>query len=381
MAEKLKAAVIGLGFIGPAHVEAIVRSGLGRVEAVVSRSEEKGKAFASRYDIPKVYQSVDQLLQDGGVDVVHNCTPNALHYEINKKVLEANLHLLSEKPLTITAAEAKELVELAAQKDVVAGVMYNYRMHPLVIEAKKRIEGGELGRIFAVQAEYLQDWLIYDTDYNWRLEPELAGPTRAVGDIGTHAADLLQYLTGRKITEVNARMKTVHPVRKKPAGEVVTFARQGEADYEQVEIATEDYATVLLTLEGEVPGSITVSQVTAGKKNGLHIRIDGQNASLEWFEEDPNRLYIGHRDRPNEVLMRDPSLVAEEVAGFVHYPGGHEEGYPDAFKNAVIDFYSCILDRERKPLLATLYDGYVENVFVEAVVESHRNRAWVPLNL
>ncbi len=381
MAEKLRAAVIGLGFIGPAHVEAILRSGLGRVEAVVSRTKEKGEAFARKYDIPRVYQSVDDLLKDGQVDVVHNCTPNALHYEINKKVLDANIHLLSEKPLTITAAEAKELVDLAAKKDVVAGVMYNYRMHPLVIEAKKRIERGELGRIFAVQAEYLQDWLIYDTDYNWRLEPELAGPTRAVGDIGTHAADLLQYLTGRKVTEVNARMKTVHPTRKKPTGEVVTFGKQAAESFEEVEISTEDYATILLTLEGEVPGSITVSQVTAGKKNGLHVRVDGQEASLEWFEEDPNRLYIGHRDAPNQVLMRDPALVSEEVAPFVHYPGGHEEGYPDAFKNAVIDFYSCILDRGRKPLLATLYDGYVENVFVEAVVESNRTRSWVALNL
>ncbi len=382
MAEgKLRAAVIGLGFIGPAHVEAIQRSGLAQVEAVVSRSAEKGKAFAEKWGIPRVYQSVDELLQAGGIDAVHNCTPNALHYEINKKILEAGLHLFSEKPLTITAKEAKDLVELARKKGVVAAVMYNYRMFPLAIEAKRMIERGELGRIFAVQAEYLQDWLIYDTDYNWRLEPEMAGPTRAVGDIGTHAADLLQYLTGKHITEVMARMVTVHPTRKKPKGEVVTFAQQETQEYEDVKITTEDYATMLVTLEGGIPGSITVSQVTAGKKNGLHVRIDGQNGSIEWFQEDPNRLYIGRRDRANEVLMRDPSLVSQETAGFIFYPGGHEEGFPDAFKNACIDFYSCILDRNRRQLVATFYDGYVENAFVEAVVESHKKNKWVKVKL
>jgi predicted dehydrogenase len=382
MAEaKLRAAVVGLGFIGPAHVEAIQRCGLARVEAVVSRSLEKGKAFAERWGIPRVYTSLDDLLRDGGIDAVHNCTPNALHYGINKKVLEAGIHLFSEKPLTMTAKEAKDLVELARKKGVVAAVMYNYRMFPLVIEAKRMIEGGKLGRIFAVEAEYLQDWLIYDTDYNWRLEPEMAGPTRAVGDIGTHAADLLQYLTGKHITEVMARMTTVHPVRKKPKGEVVTFAQQGAQEYEEVRVTTEDYATMLITLEGGIPGAITVSQVTAGKKNGLHVRIDGQEGSIEWFQEDPNRLYIGRRSGPNEVLMRDPSLVSRETASFIFYPGGHEEGFPDAFKNACIDFYSCILDRNRRQLVATLYDGYVENAFVEAVVESHQKNRWVKVAL
>lgn len=371
MGKKLKAAVVGLGFIGPAHIEGIKRCRLAKLEAVVSRSEKKANAFAEDYDIPRVYRSIDDLLEDGGIDVVHNCTPNFLHYEINRKVLEAGVHLFSEKPLTMSSEEAKRLVELAARKGVAAGVNFNYRLFPMVIEAKGMIERGELGNIFAVQGEYIQDWLLHDTDYDWRLKPEMAGLTRAVGDIGTHAFDLLQYLSGKTIAEVIALLKTIYPIRKKP------LPKPGE--YEEIKIATEDYAAILLRLEDDIPGSLTVSQVTAGKKNGLHVRLDGEKGSLEWFQEDPNRLYIGRRDRPNQVVMRDPALVGEDAARFIFYPGGHEEGFPDAIKNSVLDFYSSILNPNWNRHVASLYDGYLADLFIEAAARSHKERSWVKI--
>jgi predicted dehydrogenase len=300
--------------------------------------------------------------------------------------LEEGKHLLSEKPLAMTSEESGELVRLAEEKKVVHGVCFNYRHFPMVAEARQAIAEGKLGKIHLVLGGYLQDWLLYPTDYNWRLEPDKNGASRAMADIGSHWCDTVQHVLGLKITEVFADLKTVHPVRKKPNRDVETFATTVETEYEEVSIATEDCGSVLVHFEGGAHGVFTVSQVNAGRKNKLFFEIAGTESALAWDQENPNVLWFGRRDEANRELMRDPGLLSKPAASLAHYPGGHQEGWPDGLKNLFVDFYRAVLlhkqgkDWKESRTFADFNDGHRIMRLIEAILRSHREKRWVSLD-
>lgn len=374
------AAVVGTGFIGPVHVEGLRRAGV-HVAGILGSSREKSQAAAQRLGIPRGYENLDELLNDPAVDAVHLTTPNRHHFAEVQAVLAAGKHVLCEKPLAMTATESTLLVELAAASDRVCGVNYNIRFYPLCIEARERIRRGDLGDVFHVSGAYVQDWLLYPTDFNWRVLAEDGGELRAVADIGTHWLDLVQYLVDQPIVAVCADLKTVYPTRQRPAGSVQTFTGEAPADTYPVDITTDDYGAILLEFASGARGVMHVSQVTAGRKNCLRWEIAGANSAMAWESERPNDLWVGHRSSANEVLLRDPSLMSPAVRPFSDYPGGHNEGFPDTFKQLFRAFYGYIAagDRTLSPPFPTFADGHRELLLCEAVLRSHRERRWVTI--
>lgn len=374
---KWKAAVIGAGFIGKAHIEAVRRLGMVDIVAVGQSTQEQADRYAKALNIPKGYGNYMELLSDPEIEVVHNCTPNHLHYEINRQALLHGKHLLSEKPLTMTSAEAKALCDLAAQKSLVTGLNFNYRLFPMVQHLKGMVQDGDLGDVRLVRGSYLQDWLLYDTDYNWRMDPQYGGETRALGDIGSHLFDLIQYVTGATITEVLADAVTVIPNRYKPKKASDSLQAASSGAHELVEMRTEDYCTVLVKLSNGASGVLTVSQVSAGKKNALEINLDGAMASACWQQEEPFRLKLGYRDKPGETILRDPNLIKKNALPYIHYPGGHEEGWTDSLKNMMHQFYQAIV--HGVPLsdsVATFEDGYRVMLIIDAVLRSIKSGGW-----
>ncbi|MBC7250620.1 MAG: Gfo/Idh/MocA family oxidoreductase [Anaerolineae bacterium] len=378
--DMIRAAVIGTGFIGPAHVEALRRLGI-EVVGIAGSRPERARPKAEALNIRKVYDHWQELVADPAVDVVHITTPNYLHYPMAKAAIAAGKHVVCEKPLAVNSQESAELLQLAQQAGVVHAVNYNIRFYPLCQEARARAARGDLGEVYIIRGSYLQDWLFYDTDWNWRLEPELGGSLRTVGDIGTHWLDLTSFITGLRVRAVFADFSTFIPVRKKPAKPIDTFAGKElkPEDYVEQAIHTEDYATVLLAYENGARGVMTVSQICAGRKNRLAFEIDGSKASLAWNSERPNELWIGHRGRPNEVLLKDPTLLTPQARDFAGYPGGHSEGFPDTFKQLYRAVYGYIRtgDRTAPPNFPTFADGHEEVLLCEAIERSAREGRWV----
>ena len=378
--KRIKVGVIGTGFIGPAHIEALRRLGYIDIVALAECSNEVAKSKAEMLGIDRYYGDYKQLLKDGKIQSVHICSPNYLHYEMAKGALEAGKHVICEKPLAISAAEAKELVKLADKKGLVNAVNFNIRYYPLMRQVRTMVEKGDVGEVLAVQGSYLQDWLFYQTDYNWRLEPEQSGKSRAIADIGSHWMDLIEFVTGLKIREVCADFATFHKVRKKPLKPIETYAGKvlKREDYQDMPINTEDYATVLFRFENDGRGVMTVNQVAAGRKNRLYFELDGSKQSIAWESEAPNQIWIGKRDDNNEVMMRDPSLVYPECRGLIDYPGGHNEGFPDTFKQLFKEVYGYVSGQRSGPAsYPTFKDGLRELVLCEKIMESNKNKAWV----
>jgi predicted dehydrogenase len=376
------AAVLGAGFIGPVHVEALRRLGVS-VVGILGVDEEESKQAAESLHLPRAYKSLDEVLSDDEVDSVHIATPNRLHYEFASKALEAGKHVMCEKPLAMDSEESAELVEQAAGKDLAAGVNYNMRSYPLAREAADMVERGEVGEIYSVCGSYVQDWLLYDTDYNWRVLAEEGGELRAVADIGTHWMDLIHMITGLEVEAVCADLHTVHPVRKRPTGEVDTFSGKKEKAVatEEIEITTDDYGCIMFHFRGGARGCLWVSQTTAGRKNCLRYELAGANCALQWNSENPNELWIGHREGPNGSLLRDPALLSDAAAEFATFPGGHNEGYPDTFKHGFRAFYEYVQagDFSAPADFPTFEDGHREVVLCEAILRSHREGGWVEL--
>ena len=375
-----KAAVIGTGFIGPVHVEGLRRAGV-RVTGILGSSTEKSNAAAAQLGLGRGYESLDALLADSEVDVVHVTSPNRFHHEQVSRALAAGKHVLCEKPLAMNAKQSAELVALAAQSGLAAGVNYNIRYYPLCLEAAARVRDGRLGNLFHVSGSYVQDWLFHQSDFNWRVLREDGGELRAVADIGTHWLDLIQSIVGQRVVSVCADLSTVYPHRQRPVGGVETFSGKvsDHAATERVEVETEDYGCMMLRFAGETKGVVYVSQVTAGRKNCLRFEIAGSRESIAWNSESPNEMWIGHRDRANESLIRDPALVGPRAASAISYPGGHNEGFPDTFKQLFAEFYRSIETGEfaTDPTFPTFADGHHEVLVCEAVLESHRRRCWI----
>lgn len=385
--EKIKVGVIGTGFIGPTHIEAIRRLGFVEVVGLAENGIEAAENKAAGLGIPKAYGDYREMLADKEIQVVHNCTPNHLHFQINKEIILAGKHVVSEKPLAMDSKESAELLALAKEHGIVHGVNFNYRQFASVQNLHAKIANGDIGKVNLVHGSYLQDWLMYETDFNWRLAPEVGGKSRAVADIGSHWCDTVQYVTGKKIVEVFADLATVIPVRKKSTSSLENFGAQNpeEVTYEDVLINTEDYASVLVRFEDGSRGVFTVSQVSAGRKNRLSFEIAGSKSSVFWNQEEPEKLWIGHRDKPNETLLADAALFAPDARGAIHHPGGHNEGWPDALKNMMKNYYTFIREGKDPAIdtsnFATFKDGHISMCITDAILESNAQQKWVKVQL
>ena len=371
-------AVAGTGFIGPVHVEALQRLGV-QVTGILGRRKASSEAAARKLGLPRGYASFEEVLADEGVDSVHLAVPNILHYDLAKRALQASKHVMCEKPLAMNARQADELVELAAASGRHAGVCYNIRFYPLNLEARARARSME--RVYSIVGRYAQDWLLYDTDYNWRVLSSEGGALRAVSDIGTHWMDLVLFITGLTPEAVFADLSTVHPVRRRPKGEVATFASVDHLELEDVPIETDDCGCVILRLAGGARAVLWVSQVTAGRKNYCTYEIAGADGSLSWTSERPNELFVGHRSKPNECLTRDGSLMGPLAGGYTDYPGGHNEGFPDAFKQCFRAFYEAVDAGagSSEVLYPTFADGAHSITLCDAILQSHLEERWVAL--
>jgi predicted dehydrogenase len=371
-------AVIGSGFIGTVHLEALRRIGV-RVVGLLEASPELGRRRAEELGLPRAYATLDELLADDAVRVVHVTSPNELHYPQVREILAAGRHVVCEKPLALTSAESGELVRLAGQSGLVNAVNFNIRWYPLNQHVATMVADGALGDVRLVTGRYFQDWLLYDTDWNWRLEADRGGALRAVGDIGSHWLDLTSFLTGLRVEAVMADLTTFIKVRHKPAGPVATFSTERAAETMPVEIRTEDTASILLRYEGGARGAVSISQLSAGRKNSLAYQIDGASSAVAWESEQPDSLWIGHRDRPNEQLLRNPALMNADGAAAARLPGGHVEGFADTFAAAFTAVYADVLAGRPSdcPRYATFAAGHEEMVVGDAILESSRAGRWV----
>ncbi len=378
--KKLSVGVIGTGFIGPAHVEALRRLGNIEVVALAEVNHDVAEKKADAMGIPRAYGDYKKMLEDPGIAAIHNCTPNHLHFPVNRDILLAGKHCISEKPLAFDSKQSKELVKLAAKLDLVNAVNFNYRFNPVIQHARLMIENGELGEIWNARGTYVQDWLINQTDYNWRINPEHTGASRCFGDIGSHWCDMVQMLMSSHVTEVIAETMAVYDTRLRPKREIEAFAGKTltPKDYVKYPVKTEDLAVVMMKFENGATGSTTTSQISAGYKNGFTFAIDGSRCSIRWNQERPNELWLGYRGKANETLLKDASLLAPDARRFCHYPGGHNEGYDVGIKNFCMLVYEDVRKgrKNRNPLYADFHAGHVEMAIVDAVMASAKTRRW-----
>jgi predicted dehydrogenase len=378
---KIRTAVIGTGFMGRVHVEQVRRLGNVEVAAVAGETDDLATTFARQMDIERTTADYRTLLADPAIEAVHVCTPNATHYPISKDAMLAGKHVLCEKPLSISSAEALDLVKVARQKGVANCLNHNLRCYPVVQHMRRMVESGELGDILVVQGTYSQDWLLYDTDWNWRIVAKENGPLRVMGDIGSHWMDMVQHITGLKITSLCADLQTFHKTRKRPKVAVETFAGKSlrPEDYDEIPIETEDFGAVLVRLGGRARGAFTASQVSAGCKNRLQMEIFGTKGGVVWNQERPDELWIGQRNSNNQIIVKDPPLLQEQARSFADLPGGHSEGYDDAHKQNYRRFYAKVADSSAPVDYPTFQDGYEMMRVLEKVIESARSRAWVDI--
>ncbi|HJS72326.1 MAG TPA: Gfo/Idh/MocA family oxidoreductase [Acidimicrobiia bacterium] len=372
---EIKAGVVGIGFIGVAHVEALRRIGVD-VVGVVGSSPERARQKAASTGLPEVYESVEAMASDPEIDVIHITSPNYAHADQVRTVLDAGKHVVCEKPLALTSKDTADLVARANEAGVVNAVCFNIRHYPLNHQAAAMVASGAIGEPRLITGSYHQDWLLKETDWNWRLQPAEAGQLRAVADIGSHWLDLTRFISGRDVTEVMADLHTLVPVRRHPVGPVESFAKADTSgDLIEEEMSSDDAAGILLRYQGGAAGAVTISQVSAGEKNSVRYEIAGSEASLSWYSQHPDQLHIGHRDRPNEVLYRDPGNSAPEASRNMAYPGGHVEGFPDTFRALFTQVYAAVAGGpdDAYPGFA---DGHDAMLVIEAVARSDMEGRW-----
>jgi predicted dehydrogenase len=372
------AAVIGVGFIGELHADALRRAGV-HVAGVLGSRPERAREKAARMGVERVYNDLPELLADPDVQVVHVTSPNHVHAEQALAAIESGRHVVCEKPLALDAADGLRMLRAAEAAGVVHAVCFNIRFYPVLHEAAARVRAGAVGAPRLVSGHYLQDWLLRDTDWNWRLDPAQAGSLRAVADIGSHWLDLARFVTGLEVTEVLADLHTFVRRRLRPTGPVETFAATREGEREVVEMSSDDAAGLLLRYGEAARGVLTISQVSAGRKNTLGIEVDGTDAALAWSSEAAEQLWLGHRDRPNERLWRDPALLGPDARRVAHYPGGHAEGFAETFLGLFERVYADVAagGPSADPAYPTFADG-LEGLFVEeAIRRSAAEGRWV----
>jgi predicted dehydrogenase len=375
----IRTAIFGTGFIGRVHLDALRRLESVEIAAIADPNVESARRLGEGFGVATITEDYREILRDPAIDAVHICTPNALHFSMAKEALEAGKHVACEKPLATSVREARELVELAAQKGLRNCVCHNLRYYPMVQQMRRMREAGELGEILALQGTYSQDWLLYDTDWNWRIDSKSSGPSRCMADIGSHWFDMAEHVTGLRVTSLVADLQTFHATRKQPKGSVESFANKllGPEETIVTSVDTEDFGTVLFHMGARARGSVVASQVSAGRKNRLHIEVYGSKAGAAWDQERPNELWVGHRDTGNEIILKDPALLTPEARSYADLPGGHTEGYDDAFKQLFRRFYASIGTPGLAPEYPQFADGLRQLIILQAELESHKTRSWV----
>lgn len=377
---QVRTAVIGTGFIGTVHVQALRRLGV-EVVGLLGSSADRGAQRASEIGVAHAYGSLDDLLADDSVDVVHVTSPNNAHYPQVMAILEAGKHVICEKPLAMTSVESEQMVRRAEASGKICAVCYNIRFYPLNQHAHGMVRDGELGDVRFVTGHYHQDWLAKETDWNWRLQSEVGGALRSVGDIGTHWVDLTSFVTGQKAKSVFADLSTFLTERQRPTGSVETFSST-VGTTEAATIDTDDASAILIRYENGAKGVMTTSQINFGRKNSLQWDVAGSKASAAWDSETPDHLFVGHRDAPNQTLMRDFTLMNSTGTAAASLPPGHVEGFADSFFAFFRAVYTDIASgaRGENSTWASFEDGHYEMRFCDAVVKSAREGRWVELD-
>ncbi len=372
-----KAGIIGMGFIGRQHVEALRRIPGVEIVAITDTNEESGKRICEELFIPRHYTDYMAMLDNEELDVVHNCTPNQLHYSINKEVIRRGINIYCEKPLANTSVETDELVKLAAEHHVFAAANFNYRQNAIVRDMHERIQHENWGKTYMVRGHYLQDWMMYDTDYNWRVIPEIGGPSRTVADIGSHWFDTVQYIMGQKIVRVFADLEIVLKKRKKALKAVETFKEaSADTEYESVDITNEDMAFVLVEFADGTKGQVTLSQITGGHKNDLEIALDGSNYSMTWRQENADKLLVEDRRKGSTVSYAGAEFLTGDAVRYASLPSGHAVGWADAFRNGMREFYRSVREGAEPNFVSFADAGYIVKI-VEACMKSSREQRWV----
>jgi predicted dehydrogenase len=375
----IRTAIFGTGFMGRVHLEAVRRLESVEAVAIAGRNLEAARRLGAGFSIPTMTTDYREVLRDPAIDAVHICTPNAQHFPMVKEALLAGKHVLCEKPLATTVEQGEELVALAARQGMRNGVCHNLRFYPMVQQMRAMREAGDLGEILVVQGTYFQDWLLYDTDWNWRVDAKTGGPSRCMADIGSHWFDSAEHVTGLRVTSLCADLQTFHRTRKQPKHSVETFANKllGPEDYIETAVETEDFGAVIFHMGARARGSVTASQVSAGRKNRFNIEIYGTRSSVAWNQERPDELWVGHRNAGNEIFVKDPSLLKPGARSYADLPGGHSEGYDDTFKQIFRRFYASIVSRDATPEYPQFVDGLRQLTILDAVLQSHRTRSWI----
>ena len=382
MDKPLKVAVFGTGFVGRQHVEALSRLGATvQVGALVTTDVSRAKKLAADFGIETVVLDYRPLLEDPALRAVHICTPNAMHFPVVRDALLAGKHVVCEKPLATSVEEARKMVELARTKNLRNCTCHNLRFYPLVQQMRAMCKDGELGEILIVQGTYSQDWLLLDTDWNWRLESKEGGASRTMADIGSHWCDMAEFVTGQRITALCADLQTFYKKRKRPKGPVETFSGKllAPSDYTEVAIDTEDFGAVIFRMGERTRGSFTASQVSGGRKNRLSLEIYGTKSSVAWDGETPNQLWIGNRNTGNQILIKDPSLMKADARPYADLPGGHAEGYDSTFKQLFRRFYASINKPDAPPEYPQFTDGLRQLMLIEAELASSKKHGWVEI--
>ncbi|QLY39551.1 Gfo/Idh/MocA family oxidoreductase [Hujiaoplasma nucleasis] len=368
--KKFRTGIIGAGFIGVAHVEALRRLGSVDVVALVDRYNVEDKA--KKLHIDQAYNDYKIMIDEVKPDFIHICTPNNTHFEIAKYALEHNINVVLEKPMTFSVEEAKILNQIAIDKNLINAVNFHNRLYPSNIQMKSMIKENSIGDIISITGGYLQDWLLYDTDYSWRLNAKESGLTRAVADIGSHWMDLVEYLTGLEITEVFAEFKTHYKNRKKPLSNVESFSNKKDDQYQEIPIDTEDLALIMFRFSNGAIGNANISQMAAGHKNNLNLLISGTKSSLQWSLTDLETIKVGQRDQANLVIPKDPNIFA---ASSTEYPAGHTEGFPDAIKHVFKEVYH----QPKEKHYATFKDGLRQMILCDKIYESSKKQQWIKI--
>ena len=373
MSKKLGVAIIGTGMSGAIQLRAAQLAG-GAIEGIAASTPERSAAIADKFGVPS-FNTATEAIHSPAVDVVHVCTPNSSHYELSKAALLAGKHVICEKPLSNSVAEAQELAALAKSTGLVNAVPFVYRFHPMVREARARIEAGEIGPLHLLHGSYLQDYLLNPMEGNWRVDEQHSGPSRAFADLGSHWCDLMEWLTSERFAEVVASLETRIPERPLSSGASFTTANQKPAQLHK--IVTEDVGIVLLRTRLGVPATFTVSQLSAGRKNRLFFEIDGAKASLIFDQEEPERLWLSTL-KSMELLVRDPNVGSAEQRRLATLPPGHAQGYAQCFEAFVADTYAVIRGETRIGL-PTFADGLRAAQITDAVLQSSKSRAWATI--
>ncbi len=349
--------IVGGGFMAAVHSRAARAAGA-RLGGITSSSPERSRRAAEALGVERAYDDLDALLADDAIEVVHVCTPNALHAEQSLAVIASGRQLVCEKPLAATVEDAERVASAARAAGAVVTVPFVYRFHPMVREARARVAAGELGRLHGVQGSYLQDWLLDATDDDWRVDAALGGASRAFADIGSHLVDLIEFVAGDRIDRVAAAKRTFLAERA-----------------EHRDIATEDAVAVVARTRGGAIATLHVSQVAPGRKNRLHLELAGSAESIGFDQESPETLWIGRR-RGSELLPREAGQLHEDAARLSNVPAGHPMGYQDAFTAFVADSYAAMRG-ESPDGLPRAADGLRAADVTAAVMTAASTEGWI----